>query len=240
MRQQTRDTCSCRASCRRYARSRASPARCQLVEVLARPAGADRSGVQVGDAVDRRHRSGRAPSGWPRTTAAPSRSSPAPWIRGWLASTCSIRVVPDRGRPKTKTGRRVSSPGPPNLGEPVGAERSDESGRRIARGRPERTASAVLVLPGSRHWPGAGSPRRGRIRRENRGHAPVRTGAGRAPRDRARDRPAVSRVPPRSASGSLPRNSVASRAVRHGVVRLDPQAPRGSAVSASAISPSSS
>ena len=41
-----------------------------------------------------------------------NRSSPAPWIREWLEITCSTSVVPDRGRPKTNTGRREGWPAP--------------------------------------------------------------------------------------------------------------------------------
>ena len=44
----------------------------------------------------------------------PSLSSPAPWTREWLDRICSIKVVPERGRPKMNTGRRVLKPAPAN------------------------------------------------------------------------------------------------------------------------------
>ncbi len=53
---------------------------------------------------------------WPTTSGKvsnerrTSRSSPAPWIAGWLAKTCSVKVVPERGRPNTNTGRSELDP----------------------------------------------------------------------------------------------------------------------------------
>ena len=80
----------------------------------------------------RRGRPGRAamPSSRPTTAGIASkvcrasRSSPAPWTREWLASTCSTSVVPDRGMPKTKTGWRVSSPAPARRAKSSGVNAS--------------------------------------------------------------------------------------------------------------------
>ena len=65
-----------------------------------------------------------------------SRNSPAPWTCEWLASTCSIRVVPERGRPKTNTGRRVSEPAPASRANKSRSNDRAADRRRIARGRP--------------------------------------------------------------------------------------------------------
>ena len=83
----------------------------ECVEVLLGQA-ADGRAVEVRDAVHGRARPGRAIPGMASNVWRASRSSPAPWTCGWLARTCSISVVPDRGRPKTNTGRRVSWPVP--------------------------------------------------------------------------------------------------------------------------------
>ena len=55
-----------------------------------------------------------------------SGSSPAPNTWEWLASTCSTRVVPERGMPKTKTGRGVSSPAPARRLEQLRREGGDQ------------------------------------------------------------------------------------------------------------------
>ena len=41
-----------------------------------------------------------------------SSSSPAPWTFEWEARICSTKVVPDRGKPTTKTGRGSGSTQP--------------------------------------------------------------------------------------------------------------------------------
>ena len=109
-----------------------------------------------------------------------SRSSPAPWMRGWLASTCSISVVPDRGRPKTKTGRLVSNPSAGGPCEEVAVERPQQAvdemlvlGRRVVAPAPRQlqrqgvglaqaVGGAVVVARASRTW---ARPNRSRARR---------------------------------------------------------------------------
>ena len=54
----------------------------------------------------------RVTAGNESNSSCASQSSPAPNTRGWLASTCSVSDVPERGSPTTKTGRSVSMPNP--------------------------------------------------------------------------------------------------------------------------------
>ena len=98
-----------------------------------------------------------------------SRSSPAPWIRGGCEITCSISVVPERGRPKTNTGRRRVAPA-----TGVRAKNSVSKASMQAVDEPlvlGRDVLAVAALASSLpwRWPRGGIRRRGRVRRGRRG-----------------------------------------------------------------------
>ena len=92
-----------------------------------------------------------------RTMARRARdSSPAPKTWEWLASTCSTSVVPERGRPKTNTGRAVSSPcaaqRPGTLRREGGDQPIDEPGMLvgIVQLSAARRSSRAKALAGSR------------------------------------------------------------------------------------------
>ncbi len=115
----------------------------------------------------------------------PSRSSPQPWTRGWLARICSSSVVPERGIPTTNTAAAASpAPSPPSSRRtphqtpPAGRQRAARcrQGRTPARPRPapdsavnahsprlQATCSAVVLTPRIEHvrqpeqQPGAGT-----------------------------------------------------------------------------------
>ena len=92
------------------------------------------------------------------------RSSPAPWIREWLASTCSISVVPERGKPKTNTGRRVGARRRPVRREEVRPERRNEAvDKALVLGRDVGTLFRRGPAPGPGRWPAAGNRRRAAI-----------------------------------------------------------------------------
>ena len=165
-----------------------------------RPLGGSRSGMQSRGRPVRPSRPGIASK-----DRRARRNSPAPWIWEWLASTCSINVVPERGRPKTKTGRR--------LGEPAPASRANKS-RSNSLNRPSTNRScstgdvvaAFLVRPRwSARSPRAGIRRPGRNRPGRRVRGPGRTRAGRAGPRPACHRSSRSSRAARSSSGSLPR-----------------------------------
>ena len=91
--------------------------------------------------LSRGRRCGPATPGIASNDRRASRSSPAPWTCEWLASTCSISVVPERGRPKTKTGRRVSRPAPASRAKKSRSNAAEQTvdeplviGRRRSRG----------------------------------------------------------------------------------------------------------
>ena len=92
----------------------------ELAEPLLVPAGQLGDGRRASGAAVLRLGRGRSRRTSSSKLSRASEISPAPKTSGWLARICSISVVPERGRPMTKTGRGVSSPAP--------ARRSERSG----------------------------------------------------------------------------------------------------------------
>ena len=206
-----RDRGNCRASCPRSAPARppswsASCSRCcSASRWIARHRG--RGTHSIG-----RSRRPRTLGDAPRTSAGPAAARRQPWTRGWLARTCSISVVPDRGRPKMKTGRRVSRPIPAvRAKNPASNARSRPSTcSACSAGSYSRESARRLQGQGVGLAQAVGGA--GVRRRAHRGRAPGRTAAGRGGRVPGRGSASRSSSAARSASGSLSRSSVASRA----------------------------